>query len=441
MALPPRTSKTPSRVKFSSRTNFPPRDRFLKAMGWDGTAVTKLRQDASLRSYFRLTKPTQAPPQTAVLMDSPEGIEQFLGVSLLLRKAGIHSPAIYGLDKAAGLMLLEDFGNNSFSNLLADNPTTGSTPTSPLPAEADSASHSSQTPTSPLPSKADRTSSTNETSATSPKTTNPTNPLSTNSHSIKTNAANSHSPKANPASLYHLALETLLKLHRAISPQLASTSLPPYDSAAFAGEHNLVTRWCYQNLPTQAKQALDQTLRDLLAQLEMPQCVVLRDYHVDNLMLLPQSHLQSPKRYLKSPQSHRQSPKSHRQSPKSRSQDCCGVLDFQDALVGPVGYDLASLLDDVRYRLEGTLKKELMAKAAEGYGTPMASLEKAVDILSAQRLIKIFGIFHRLATEGKPHYLAYLGLCGELLTQRLAKPTLVPLAQWFRKHPLKGVRV
>ncbi len=100
-----------------------------------------------------------------------------------------------------------------------------------------------------------------------------------------------------------------------------------------------------------------------------PPTLALRDVHADNLIWLPDR----------------------------LGVARIGLLDYQDAMLLPDGYDLASLLDDPRRDVPGIWKTSLVADRAR------------FDTLSLQRNLRILGIFHRLATQyGKPQYRAFL---------------------------------
>ncbi len=92
---------------------------FLARAGWGGARRTPLAGDASQRHYERLTRADGA---TAVLMDAPpdESLDAFVSVAGLLAGLGFRTPAIHAEDRGAGLLLLEDFGDTSFTALLAD---------------------------------------------------------------------------------------------------------------------------------------------------------------------------------------------------------------------------------------------------------------------------------------------------------------------------------
>jgi aminoglycoside/choline kinase family phosphotransferase len=89
---------------------------FLQAAGWGEAARRPVTGDASFRRYERLTRGGE----TAILMDAPppENVRPFLAVARLLREAGFAVPAIYAADEAAGLLLLEDFGDDTYTRLL-----------------------------------------------------------------------------------------------------------------------------------------------------------------------------------------------------------------------------------------------------------------------------------------------------------------------------------
>ncbi|HEX8486169.1 aminoglycoside phosphotransferase family protein [Sphingomonas sp.] len=83
---------------------------FLSANGWGGADIAPLAGDASFRRYFRVTQVSRA----AVLMDAPpphEDPQPFIDVAHWLSANGFPAPAIHAADAAAGLVLLEDFGD------------------------------------------------------------------------------------------------------------------------------------------------------------------------------------------------------------------------------------------------------------------------------------------------------------------------------------------
>lgn len=96
---------------------------FLAAQGWAAAERRPLAGDASARSYVRLARGGAR----AMLMDVPPAsgltVAPFLAVTGWLRGLGLSAPEIYGADPAAGLVLLEDLGDDLFQRLPAPEPT------------------------------------------------------------------------------------------------------------------------------------------------------------------------------------------------------------------------------------------------------------------------------------------------------------------------------
>ena len=91
--------------------------KFLNDTGWANAIREPLTGDASARKYFRLRKTDQ----TAILMDAsqlPEIVAPFVRIGAHLRQLGFSAPAIFARDEANGLLLLEDFGDTTFAQLL-----------------------------------------------------------------------------------------------------------------------------------------------------------------------------------------------------------------------------------------------------------------------------------------------------------------------------------
>jgi aminoglycoside/choline kinase family phosphotransferase len=193
---------------------------------------------------------------------------------------------------------------------------------------------------------------------------------------------------ADPDVLYADALQALLRIQ--LHGREAARMLPPYDRAALEREMALMPEWfCARHLQL----ALDDADRGVLAEsfefltleaLAQPLVFVHRDYHSRNLMLLPSANP--------------------------------GIIDFQDALSGPVGYDLVSLLKDCyidwpRARVERWVSA-YRAQLLGGDGLAGASEQEFLrwfDLIGLQRHIKVLGIFARLwYRDGKDGYLADL---------------------------------
>src|SRR6266700_4659916 len=90
---------------------------FLAAAGWGGVALASLAGDASFRSYYRLDDGVRR----VVLMDAPppEDVRPYVAVAAILRGFGLSGPQIYAEDAAHGLLLVEDFGDDCYTRLLA----------------------------------------------------------------------------------------------------------------------------------------------------------------------------------------------------------------------------------------------------------------------------------------------------------------------------------
>lgn len=197
--------------------------------------------------------------------------------------------------------------------------------------------------------------------------------------------------------------------------------VPPYDLDAFQIEAELLLDWYMPHLlgiqPSGSVRAeFGHVWRETLAPLlEGPKTWVLRDYHSPNLIWLPQR----------------------------QGLDRVGVIDFQDAVLGPPAYDVASLLQDARVTVAPELELRLLGLYAgeRRRADPdfdMAGFATAYAIMGAQRATKILGIFARLdLRDGKPHYLAHLPRIRSYLARNLAHPELARLRGWYATH-LKG---
>ncbi len=312
---------------------------FLAAAGWAGIAPVTLAADASFRRYFRLADDARR----AVLMDAPppvEDVRPFVAVADLLRGFGLSAPEIYAADPDGGFLLIEDFGDDLYTRLLAAG--------------------------------------------------------------------------ADEAALYGLAIDTLIALHRAVAAS-APPALPPYDEARLIAEAALLVDWYMPSvlgvpLPAPAREDYLARWREILPQAALPSpTLVLRDYHVDNLILLPGRTMVR----------------------------ACGLLDFQDAVTGPASYDLVSLLEDARRDVPAALRAAMTERYLAAFpGLDRAQFVRSGAILAAQRNAKILGIFTRLwRRDGKPAYLPHIARVWRLLHDEIERETaLGPIADWLDRH-------
>lgn len=179
-------------------------------------------------------------------------------------------------------------------------------------------------------------------------------------------------------SLYRLAIDVLLDLHKIEAPK----GLAAYNHRVLFEEVMLFVDW-YLRFEKGLSLSLDEIKRfkrlwfGLFDKLSEKNCLVLRDYHVDNLMVL--------------------------------SGDRVGLLDFQDALFGVAAYDLVSLLEDARRDVSSDLQGEMLDYYFANFDGNCEVFAQDYEILSLQRNIKIIGIFARLAhRDGKQNYLDFL---------------------------------
>ena len=226
-------------------------------------------------------------------------------------------------------------------------------------------------------------------------------------------------PPAPIPTRYEAALDLLLSLHRRPSPERlaaphADYRLPRYDMEAFLIEAELLLDWYlpHRQAPVSdsGRTAFCSLWREALAPvLDAPVTFVLRDYHSPNLLWL-----------------------------KDRADTArVGVLDFQDAVIGPAAYDVASLLQDVRVDIPESLELALLSRYVRGRldgeeGFDAASFAQLYATLGAQRTTKILGIFARLdRRDGKPQYLRHFPRIWDYLQRSLAHPALAPLKDWY----------
>lgn len=178
--------------------------------------------------------------------------------------------------------------------------------------------------------------------------------------------------------LYRDAINSLIKM------QTLKNGLPLYDAKLLQFEMSLCRDWYFakhlQVELTEKQQGTLQNAFDILTQnaLQQPQVFVHRDYHSRNLMM---TEIDNP-----------------------------GVIDFQDAVIGAISYDLVSLLKDCyiawpRQKVENWVRYFIDHNPLIA-GTPIARFMRWFDLMGAQRHIKVLGIFSRLNhRDGKPAYL------------------------------------
>jgi N-acetylmuramate 1-kinase len=218
-----------------------------------------------------------------------------------------------------------------------------------------------------------------------------------------------------PGRLYADALTTLLNMQ--LRGAAVSLELPPYDEPALARELALMPEWFLHRhlgltLDTADEQMLAASFAFLVREaLAQPVVFVHRDYHSRNLMVMA----------ARNP----------------------GVLDFQDALRGPVGYDLVSLLKDCYI----TWPRERVVEWVTGYRAQLAAhggpagdsageFLRWFDLVGVQRHLKVLGIFCRLwYRDGKLGYLPDLPRTLDYVRDVCARyAELAPLARFLTER-------
>jgi len=222
------------------------------------------------------------------------------------------------------------------------------------------------------------------------------------------------------AERYQTAVDVLAALHRETLPEVlplapqVTYAIPTFNIDAMLVEIGLVLEWYLPDRgrePTNNMRAEFVMLwRDLLGRpAALPKTWVLRDFHSPNLIWLGER--------------------------SGISQ--VGIIDFQDAVLGPGAYDLVSLLQDARIDVPEQLELALLThyikarKAADDTFDPSGFAE-IYAIMSAQRNTRLLGTFARLnRRDGKPQYLRHQPRIWTYLTRSLAHPVLSGIREWY----------
>ncbi len=317
---------------------------FLKRNGWDQARRGRLAGDASFRKYDRL----EDQRGRVVLMDAPppqEDVRPFVRIARHLHALGFSVPQVLAEDPDAGLLLLEDLGDDTYTRLFA----------------------------------------------------------------------RGHDEHA----LYALAIDALIALHR--RADAVPAGVQPYGMPRMLEEVGRLYTWYLPLLgaPALSAAALKEfeTLWQEVLPLawKAPTSLILFDYHVDNLLLIP----------------------------GRAGMKACGLLDFQDAVAGPVTYDLMSLLEDARRDVNAALIADMKQRylAAFPAVTP-ADFATSWAVMAAQRHSRVIGTFARLKLrDNKPHYLVHMPRLWRYMDMCLAHPSLAKLKAWFDTHIPPSLRV
>ena len=309
-------------------------NNFLKNNQIETKNLIPIKNDASFRKYFRVDK--------KILMDADpnlgEDVGSFININHVLREFKLNVPEIFSIDKKNGFLLLEDLGENIFSQIL-----------------------------------------------------------------------NSE----NEEQLYKQAIEVLVEIYKKDLNKFSNfTFLEKYSVEKLQDESQLFIEWYLKkylkiNITDtdikDFKDIINKIFNNLDTKFEK---LVLRDYHVDNLIL------QKSKLGLKQ----------------------VGILDFQDAVLGSSSYDLISIIEDVRRPISKDLKNILIKYFIDLTGYDLNQLEKELAFYSVQRNLKILGIFSRLKLrDNKPEYMAYNDNAWKYIESNLHNSTMSDLKVWLKK--------
>lgn len=310
------------------------------ATGDAGLTLERASMDAGFRSYWRGDSAADAASAGSVIvMDSPpdkEDVRPWLRIRALLETGGVRVPRVLAEDAAAGFLLLEDLGRDTYLHVI----------------DADNAD-----------------------------------------------------------ALFDDAVTQLLAL-QAIAPP---ADLPGYDEALLARELKLFDEWFLGRhlgvaLDCGDLEALELVYRRLIdAALAQPQVLVHRDFMPRNLM---------------------------------PADGGPAVLDFQDAVRGPIAYDALSLFKDAflswpQDRVDAWLDRYHARALAAGLPVPpLARFRRDADWIGVQRHLKVMGIFARLHhRDGKPKYIADASRFLAYLDGVVPKyPELAPLGALLDRH-------
>jgi len=283
--------------------------------------IEPVSSDASFRRYFRITSNNE----TYILMDAPpdlERIDHFLNITKNLASAEINAPKIISYDTKLGLILMTDFGNQTYLDVLSGN---------------------------------------------------------------KLGMFQQE--------LYSAAIDSLLNIQTKVIPW----GLQDYSDELLISEMSLFPKWYlekFKKFKLQDQEVLNEIFSEIATDVFVQgnHYFVHRDYHSRNLMFIREG------------------------SP--------GILDYQDALLGPLTYDLVSLLKDAyielddEFILDQVVRYWEKAKKIEGLdvGEDFSYFYQNFEKVGVQRHLKILGIFSRLSIrDKKDQYLKNIPLVEKYL--------------------------
>ncbi len=321
------------------------REEFVANAGIGDVKLVPLTADASFRRYYRVegaSKPMllmQDPPDRPAIPPYVM-VEPFIKIADHLRDMGLRTPEIYHKDIENGLLLIEDFGDDTYTRIFE----TG----------------------------------------------------------------------IDGRPLYEAAIDVLVQLHK--NPQRNDIDLPKHDASMLVDGAMLLLDWYLpavtgKKVSDEQRESFKQVWFELFKNLPKDQeTLVLRDFHVDNLMQTRDG---------------------------KTSVERCGLLDFQDAAIGQFSYDVMSLLEDARRDMPKNLKDTLYKRYIDSMGADFdkEGFDYSFRVLAAQRHARVLGVFIRLSVrDGKDRYLDFIPHVHGLFLNAVNDPALKPLKDWFDKN-------
>lgn len=343
-------------------------EQFLSDAGWSTAHRTALHQDASTRSYVRLSR---ANGETAILMNAPgvedapcppeadeaerkamgwnaltrlaaSRVDAFIALAGDLKARGLSAPDILASETEQGLALLEDFGEGrEFARLIERG-------------------------------------------------------------------------EADEVKLYTSAIDVLADLHKQPFPEAAkghgqTWPILDFDHVALRTNADLFAEWMPQFDDrirwgdTAADRWAEERDKLIALAIDRPRAFTLRDFHAENLIWLPE------------------------RTGKAR----IGLLDFQDAVNGWAAWDLAMLTQDARRDVSKPARESALDAYSAATGTPRSEIDEELAIIGTLNAMRITGLFARLITrDQKPRYGAFLNRQQIILARNLRHPAVAEMASF-----------
>ena len=184
--------------------------------------------------------------------------------------------------------------------------------------------------------------------------------------------------------------------------------IPEYKEKILIEEANLFCKWYVKKNKKEFTRKFNKIIKNLILNLKLKNnFLVHRDFHVSNLMVVNEK---------------------------------LGIIDSQDALIGNKAYDLASLIDDVRFKTSNSFKKRIYNLYVDNQkGLNKYKFKNDFEILSILRNLKIIGIFTRLAIrDQKKKYLKLIPYTWSLINLRIDENTIFADLKELLKRNFKG---